>query len=433
MSEQPPTGRDEVEVAHEALIRSWPRLRGWLDADRAGLLLRESVREAAQDWDDPGTVKRDPGLLIHQGQRLRDAEALALNPRVPLNARERAYVAACVAQRERTIARRRRVRIGVVAASLAVAVVASALAGWAWWERGRAEDQRSTAVAEADARATEVVVRAAAEALAATREAGSRGRAVDVRSRGRHRGGGAGRSRRAAKNGRGTAQGWRRGRPKFGARRPWRAKPRFSINWGRTARSTAGSVRRTSSRATTTCRREGRRPRRCERRWMIRRSSRCCGNEVSTYGPSPSAPTDATWPPAADIGTWPGTRTRESVYGISAGPARRRSCYPGPKTIVFAVAFSPDGTTLATTDERAIWLWKVPEPDRGSPPALRNSESGATSLAFSHDGRILAAATYAGPVAVWNLGRPNGDPSTPSMTRWLRLHRGRSPSVQTGR
>ena len=34
---QPADGRDEVEVAHEALIRHWPRLRDWLETDRAAL------------------------------------------------------------------------------------------------------------------------------------------------------------------------------------------------------------------------------------------------------------------------------------------------------------------------------------------------------------------------------------------------------------
>ncbi len=30
------TGEDTVEVAHEALIREWPALRGWLEEDREG-------------------------------------------------------------------------------------------------------------------------------------------------------------------------------------------------------------------------------------------------------------------------------------------------------------------------------------------------------------------------------------------------------------
>ena len=37
MTEHQPAVRNEVEVAHEALIRHWPRLRDRLEADRAAL------------------------------------------------------------------------------------------------------------------------------------------------------------------------------------------------------------------------------------------------------------------------------------------------------------------------------------------------------------------------------------------------------------
>ena len=40
-----------VEVAHEALIREWPRLRSWLDEDRDGLRLQRQVTAAAAAWD----------------------------------------------------------------------------------------------------------------------------------------------------------------------------------------------------------------------------------------------------------------------------------------------------------------------------------------------------------------------------------------------
>ena len=47
------SGRDEVEVAHEALIRYWPRMRTWLDQDRAELRFRAGITNAAQEWDSP--------------------------------------------------------------------------------------------------------------------------------------------------------------------------------------------------------------------------------------------------------------------------------------------------------------------------------------------------------------------------------------------
>jgi len=66
-----------VEVAHEALIRSWPQLRKWIDADRAGLRTRIRLTEAARDWKNAG---RGPTYL-YSGARLADAkEWEALHP-----------------------------------------------------------------------------------------------------------------------------------------------------------------------------------------------------------------------------------------------------------------------------------------------------------------------------------------------------------------
>jgi hypothetical protein len=44
------TGAETAEVAHEALIRGWARLRGWLDADREFLLWHQRLREWLGEW-----------------------------------------------------------------------------------------------------------------------------------------------------------------------------------------------------------------------------------------------------------------------------------------------------------------------------------------------------------------------------------------------
>ena len=87
------TGLEEVEVAHEALIRYWPLLRSWLDGDRELLRVREGVRRAAWEWQ---TSQQDESYLVHRGKRLRSAEALLAHPRVTLNQQEAAYVRACL-------------------------------------------------------------------------------------------------------------------------------------------------------------------------------------------------------------------------------------------------------------------------------------------------------------------------------------------------
>src|SRR5688500_12956825 len=110
-------GRDEVEVAHEALIRHWPRLRSWLETDRADLLLRESVREAAQEWNQHD---RAESYLAHRGRRLDAAAALQQHPRLDLNALERAYLDASLSLRHRQERRQRLTWVAVVVASLGV-------------------------------------------------------------------------------------------------------------------------------------------------------------------------------------------------------------------------------------------------------------------------------------------------------------------------
>jgi hypothetical protein len=40
----------QVEVAHEALVRNWPRLVNWLEEDRVFLMLRRRLDEKAREW-----------------------------------------------------------------------------------------------------------------------------------------------------------------------------------------------------------------------------------------------------------------------------------------------------------------------------------------------------------------------------------------------
>jgi hypothetical protein len=40
-----------VQITHETLIRAWPRLRAWIDTDRAGNLIRQELEHAAAVWD----------------------------------------------------------------------------------------------------------------------------------------------------------------------------------------------------------------------------------------------------------------------------------------------------------------------------------------------------------------------------------------------
>ena len=55
-----------VEIAHEALIREWPRLSSWLKDDAVGRELRSHLTQAARHWAEHD---RDAGDL-YRGARL---------------------------------------------------------------------------------------------------------------------------------------------------------------------------------------------------------------------------------------------------------------------------------------------------------------------------------------------------------------------------
>ena len=84
------TSEDTVEVAHEALIREWPRLREWLGEDREGLRLHRRITEAAAEWE---ALDRDPGGLL-RGTRLAQANEWATAHHAELDVAEIAFLEA---------------------------------------------------------------------------------------------------------------------------------------------------------------------------------------------------------------------------------------------------------------------------------------------------------------------------------------------------
>jgi WD40 repeat protein len=93
------TRESTIEPTHEALLRQWGLLDGWLTEDFGLLATLEGVKRTARDWD---ANARGDSWLAHQGQRL--AEALALDGRPDIAARldatDRAYLAGCRAREE---------------------------------------------------------------------------------------------------------------------------------------------------------------------------------------------------------------------------------------------------------------------------------------------------------------------------------------------
>jgi WD40 repeat protein/DNA-binding SARP family transcriptional activator len=133
-------GEGELEVAHEALLREWPRLRGWLEEDAHGRRLHQRLGTASRDWDAGG---RDPGEL-YRGARLAAALEWSTAHEPELNASERAFLNDSRRASERSQRRLRAVLAGV-AVLLVVAVIAGVVA---LEQRGSAREQAVAADAQ---------------------------------------------------------------------------------------------------------------------------------------------------------------------------------------------------------------------------------------------------------------------------------------------
>ncbi|MBV1707989.1 MAG: TIR domain-containing protein [Hyphomicrobiales bacterium] len=156
-----------LEPAHEALLRQWGLLDGWLKEDQGHLATLEGVRRAARDWD---ANARGESWLTHQAGRLADARGLDTRPDLAaqLNARDRAYLSACAARETAAQAEREKAAANELALARAeaekararsrsarnltgVAVAAAlALAGlglWALQQRNVARREAAAAVA----------------------------------------------------------------------------------------------------------------------------------------------------------------------------------------------------------------------------------------------------------------------------------------------
>ena len=134
---EPATREPTVEIAHEALLDAWPRLRRWIDEAREDLRQEGILTRASEEWL---AAAKDPSFLV-RGARLEQADAWVRTTDLALGHDVRRYLTASVAQRdeesreseqrraheveiERRSARRLR---GLVAVFAAAALVAGSL------------------------------------------------------------------------------------------------------------------------------------------------------------------------------------------------------------------------------------------------------------------------------------------------------------------
>lgn len=151
------TGAEMVELAHEALIQKWERLRDWMAADRAFRTWQEGLRAALRQWEG---ADRDEGALL-RGAALSQAESRLADRSSDLSEAETAFIRAgvglreCLAaerevQRQRELSTERRARrlLAALAGVLAAAAVISlALTTFSLQQRRQAQQAYSLSMA----------------------------------------------------------------------------------------------------------------------------------------------------------------------------------------------------------------------------------------------------------------------------------------------
>ena len=133
---EPLTRTPTVEVAHEAILGQWDRLRIWIDERREDLLLHRRLVEAVDEWDDSG---RDADYLPREG-RLAQFEAWADSTDLALTTGEREFLGEARAAADTAARRRARRRRAILAGFAVLAVAALLLAAFALILRGQARD-----------------------------------------------------------------------------------------------------------------------------------------------------------------------------------------------------------------------------------------------------------------------------------------------------
>jgi WD40 repeat protein/DNA-binding SARP family transcriptional activator len=160
LDRHPESREPTVEVAHEALLRDWPRLCAWLEEDREEIVALGHLREAAASWAD---LDRDPGGL-YRGARLGVALDISEGRSGSLPALEREFLDASREERDREqqreaerierqarANRRLRIQLGAVGVALVIALIVGFVAvdqrSVAVDQRARAEREGRVAVA----------------------------------------------------------------------------------------------------------------------------------------------------------------------------------------------------------------------------------------------------------------------------------------------
>jgi WD40 repeat protein len=147
-----------VQIAHEALLRTWPRLREWIEESRDNLRTRQRISRAAEEWVAEGRehdrLYRGTPLLAalewmeKNADQLGEVERAFIEASVEARDREKAAAEA----QERRTRRLRRTAMAALAVLAAGATAASAIAFLAFRDAQTSKELADLATAEANTR-----------------------------------------------------------------------------------------------------------------------------------------------------------------------------------------------------------------------------------------------------------------------------------------
>jgi WD40 repeat protein/serine/threonine protein kinase len=146
LDHDPATRRPTVELAHEAILREWKQLCGWLDESRHDIRMARLLAAATDEWLQ---AERDHAFLL-RGSRLDQFQSWSNQTQLMLSPKERDYLDASLAEREQQI------------------------------RTDREREAHALALAQEAANAAQQAAEAARSAAAAQRQAANRLRALTI-------------------------------------------------------------------------------------------------------------------------------------------------------------------------------------------------------------------------------------------------------------
>ncbi|MDQ0930203.1 WD40 repeat domain-containing protein [Streptomyces turgidiscabies] len=371
--------RERVELAHEALIRCWPRLHAWLTEDRAATWTARRLTDAAQTWEALG---REPGAL-YRGTHLALAAGL---DRTTMSVTEREFLDAGLAARtaEHAAVRRRgrlrRLGVGLLSVLLVLTTTAAVLAIRAQ----RAADQQRDVAGSQRVAERAAALRTVNPALAAQLSLAAYRLSPTPEARGSVL-------------------------SSFATSYATELTGASAVT--AVAFSTDGSVLATGGTDRTVRLRRVTDPHRPGAPVTLGR----LGGTVRTIAVSPDGSLLAAGGEDGAVTVW------------DIGDARRprlATRLPGDAGPVVGVGFAPDGRTLTSVARDGIRVWRLSDPRRPYRLAALDAGGDVTAAAFRRDGRTVATGHGDGAVRLWEQAGSGGELRRPATSAGRGGHTG---------